>query len=71
MAIAALFVSATKLAGILVTVSVAANVFSFDRYRKKNLNKIISPIDETADILAVFNVNPAEGTNSHSLCYKP
>ncbi|WOH13090.1 hypothetical protein DCAR_0832599 [Daucus carota subsp. sativus] len=61
MAIAALFVSATKLAGILVTVSVAANVFSFDRYRKKNLNKIISPIDETADILAVFNVNPAEG----------
>lgn len=61
MALIALFVSATKLAGVLVTVSVAANIFSFDRYRKKNLNPIVSPIDETADTLAVFNVNPAEG----------
>lgn len=61
MAFIALFVSATKLAGVLVTVSVAANIFSFDRYRKKNLSPIVSPIDETSDTLAVFNVNPAEG----------
>lgn len=63
MAFIALFVSATKLAGVLVTVSVAANIFSFDRYRKKNLSPIVSPIDETSDTLAVFNVNPAEGNS--------
>ena len=40
MALIALFVSATKLAGILVTVSVAANAFSFSSYRRKNLSDL-------------------------------
>ncbi|KAF8387610.1 hypothetical protein HHK36_026263 [Tetracentron sinense] len=54
-----IFVAATKLAGILVTVTVAANAFSFSRYRKKNLRPFRSPIDESSDTLAVFNVDPA------------
>ncbi|XP_059631981.1 beta-glucosidase-like SFR2, chloroplastic [Cornus florida] len=57
-----LIVSATKLAGILATVTVAANAFSFSRFRKKNLRPFSSPIDESSDTLAVFNINPtAEG----------
>lgn len=57
MTIVTLLVSATQLAGILVTVTVAANAFSFSRYRKKNLLPLRSPIDESADILASFNVD--------------
>ncbi|XWS14248.1 hypothetical protein CRYUN_Cryun36dG0106400 [Craigia yunnanensis] len=60
MALTALFFSATKLAGIIVTVSIAANVFSFSRYRKKNLRRFKSPIDESSDTLADFNVNGEE-----------
>jgi beta-glucosidase/6-phospho-beta-glucosidase/beta-galactosidase len=65
MAIAAvLFVAATKLAGILVTVTVAANAMSFSFYRRKNLLPFRSPIDESSDILASFNVSPSsEGEN--------
>ncbi|KAF9624896.1 hypothetical protein IFM89_015518, partial [Coptis chinensis] len=57
----ALFVTTTKLAGILVTVTVAANAFSFTGYRKTNLKPFRSPIDETSDTLADFfneNLNP-------------
>lgn len=61
MALAALFVSATKLAGILVTVTVAANAFSFARFRRKSLRPFKTPIDESADVLAVFNVGGGEG----------
>ena len=57
MALTALFFTATKLAGIIVTVSIAANAFSFSRYRKKNLRRFKSPIDESSDTLADFNVN--------------
>lgn len=60
MAFAAIFVSATKVAGVLVTVTVAANAFSFSRFRRKNLRPFKSPIDESADVLAVFNAG-AEG----------
>ncbi|KAL5996535.1 glycosyl hydrolase 1 [Asimina triloba] len=60
MTLVALFVSATKLAGILVTVTVAANAFSFSRYRKKFLRPFRSPIDESSDTLAVFNIEPAD-----------
>ncbi|KAL2470238.1 Beta-glucosidase-like SFR2 [Abeliophyllum distichum] len=58
MTLVALFVSATKLAGIIVSVTVAANAFSFSRFRKKNLKPFRTPIDESSDVLAVFNVNP-------------
>nr|GMD73980.1 beta-glucosidase-like SFR2, chloroplastic [Ipomoea batatas] len=61
MVLVGLFISATKLAGVLVTLSVAANAFSYNRYRKKNLKPFCSPIDESSDALAVFDVNPAEG----------
>ncbi|KAJ8623453.1 hypothetical protein MRB53_031982 [Persea americana] len=60
MASVALFVAATKLAGILVTVTVAFNAFSYSRFRRKNLRPFKSPIDESSDILAVFNVNPTK-----------
>lgn len=55
-----LVVTASKLAGVLVSVTVAANVFSFSRYRKKNLKPFQSPIDESADVLAIFNLNPSD-----------
>lgn len=57
MAPISLLVTATKLAGVLVTVTVAANAVSFSRYRKRNLAPFESPIDETSDTLAIFNVN--------------
>lgn len=57
MTLIALFVSATKLAGILVTVTMAANAISFQRYRRKNLKPFRSPIDESSDVLASFNVD--------------
>ncbi|OMO54135.1 Glycoside hydrolase, family 1 [Corchorus capsularis] len=62
MAVSALFLSATKLAGIIMTLSIAANAFSFSRYRKKNLRRFKSPIDESSDTLADFNVH-GEGGN--------
>ncbi|XP_044500494.1 beta-glucosidase-like SFR2, chloroplastic isoform X2 [Mangifera indica] len=62
MTLITLFVSATKLAGILATVTVAANAFSFSRYRRKNLRRFRSPINESADILASFDIE-GEGEN--------
>ncbi|KAD0728481.1 hypothetical protein E3N88_43791 [Mikania micrantha] len=56
----ALIATATKLAGMLVTITVAANAVSFSRYRKRNLAPFDSPIDETSDTLAVFNVNRSD-----------
>lgn len=61
MAIIELVLGATKLAGVLASLMVAANAFSFSRYRKKNLRSFDSPIDESADTLAAFNLNPSEG----------
>lgn len=55
-----LFVTATKLAGVLATITVAANAFSFSRYRKRNLAPFHSPIDETSDTLATFNINSSD-----------
>ncbi|GMY27976.1 beta-glucosidase-like SFR2, chloroplastic isoform X1 [Fagus crenata] len=71
MAFIALFVTATKLAGILVTVTVAANAFSFSRFRKKNLRRFESPIDESADTLAVFNANEGESNFFFGLATAP
>ena len=59
MAIIDLVLAATKLAGVLASLTVAANAFSFSRYRKKNLRSFDSPIDESADTLAAFNLNPS------------
>lgn len=61
MAIAGLLLTATKLAGVLASLTVAANAFSFSLFRKKNLRPFDSPIDESADTLAVFNLNPSDG----------
>ncbi|KAJ0570486.1 putative beta-glucosidase [Helianthus annuus] len=57
MAPVSLIITATKLAGVLASITVAANAFSFSRYRKRNLAPFDSPIDETSDTLAIFNVN--------------
>ncbi|KAK1424156.1 hypothetical protein QVD17_19475 [Tagetes erecta] len=58
-----LIVTATKLAGVLVSITVAANAISFSRYRKKNLAPFDSPIDETSDTLAIFNVNRSDDSD--------
>ncbi|KAM7280160.1 hypothetical protein ACFE04_007294 [Oxalis oulophora] len=60
MAITALLITASKLAGVLVTLTVTANAVSFVRYRRKHLLPFESPIDESSDELAVFNVNNEE-----------
>ncbi|KFK38111.1 hypothetical protein AALP_AA3G071000 [Arabis alpina] len=44
-----------KVAGLLATVTVGANAFSYSRFRRRNLSKIRSPIDESAEILADFD----------------
>lgn len=59
MVFVALFVSATKLAGVLVTITVAANAFSYSIFRRKNLRSFPSPIDESSATLAVFDINPS------------
>jgi len=56
MTVVGLFLTATKLAGALFTLTVAANAFSYSRFRKKNLRGFRSPIDESQDTLAHFNV---------------
>ncbi|XP_021739893.1 beta-glucosidase-like SFR2, chloroplastic [Chenopodium quinoa] len=61
MAVVELIVTATKLAGVLVSLTFAANAFSFSRFRKKSLRPFHSPIDENADELALFNVNSSDG----------
>ncbi|XP_072996036.1 beta-glucosidase-like SFR2, chloroplastic [Typha latifolia] len=48
---------AAKLAGVLVTVTVAANAFSYSRFRRRYLCPFRSPIDESADVLAAFHVD--------------
>ncbi|CAM8915186.1 unnamed protein product [Rhodiola kirilowii] len=60
MAFVPLFVLVTKVAGLLVTVTVAANAFSYSMYRKKFLLPFESPIDESAEVLAAFNVNGSD-----------
>ncbi|KAL8153617.1 hypothetical protein V2J09_011377 [Rumex salicifolius] len=60
MSLPLLAVSAAKLAGVLAAVTIVANAVSFSRFRKKNLGRFHSPIDESADNLAVFNVNPSD-----------
>ncbi|KAL5541474.1 hypothetical protein UlMin_009184 [Ulmus minor] len=71
MALIPLFVAATKLAGIFVTVTIAANAFSFSRYRKKNLRPFQSPIDESSDTLADFNLNEGENEFFFGLATAP
>ncbi|XP_059435293.1 beta-glucosidase-like SFR2, chloroplastic isoform X1 [Corylus avellana] len=71
MTVVALFVTATKLAGLLVTVTVAANAFSFSRFKKKNLRRFRSPIDESSDTLADFNVNEEESKFFFGLATAP
>jgi len=56
MTLVALFLTATKLAGALFTLTVAANAFSYSRFRKNNLRRFRSPIDESSDTLADFNI---------------
>ncbi|XP_051117025.1 beta-glucosidase-like SFR2, chloroplastic isoform X2 [Andrographis paniculata] len=53
-----LLMTATKLAGVLASVTVAANAFSYSRYKRKNMSPFRSPLDESADVLAQFNINP-------------
>ncbi|KAJ8498862.1 hypothetical protein OPV22_009414 [Ensete ventricosum] len=59
MASVALFLTATKVAGALVVAAVAANALSYFRFRRKYLRPFRSPIDESSDVLADFNVLPS------------
>ncbi|CAJ1940770.1 unnamed protein product [Sphenostylis stenocarpa] len=60
MTLVGLFLTATKLAGALLTLTVAANAFSYSRFRNKNLRRFRSPIDESSNTLADFNVAEEE-----------
>ncbi|XP_050218227.1 beta-glucosidase-like SFR2, chloroplastic [Mercurialis annua] len=60
MAFLAVLFTAVKLAGVLATVTVAANAYSFERFRRKNLRRFKSPIDEDSEVLASFNVDAKE-----------
>ncbi|KAF5738784.1 beta-glucosidase-like SFR2 chloroplastic isoform X2 [Tripterygium wilfordii] len=71
MAFLQLFVAATKVAGLLITVTVASHAFSFSRFKRKNLRPFRSPIDETADTLAVFNVDGGENEFFFGLATAP
>ena len=54
MTLAVVLLSATKLAGVLGAITLAANAISYSRYRKRNLRNFQSPIDESAEVLADF-----------------
>ncbi|CAL5199039.1 unnamed protein product [Lathyrus oleraceus] len=71
MTVVSLFLTATKLAGALVTLSLAANVFSFSRFRNKNLRQFGSPIDESSDTLADFNITEGENEFFFGLATAP
>ncbi|KAL3648596.1 glycosyl hydrolase 1 [Castilleja foliolosa] len=58
MTLSAFLVTSTKLAGALISVTVAANAFCFSHFKRKNLAPIKPPFDESAEILADFNINP-------------
>eukprot|EP01018_Ginkgo_biloba_P026010 Gb_03715 [translate_table: standard] len=60
MSIASLLLNASKLVGVLATLTIAANTFAFHRFRKKNLQPFENPIDESKDVLAAFNIHDAE-----------
>lgn len=68
MAVLGLIFTATKLAGVLVTITLAANALSFSRYRRKNLRSIRPLIDESSETLAVFDVD-AEGDSTKIVCF--
>lgn len=55
-----LFASTAKLAGAIVAVAVAANAFSYSRFRRANLRQFKSPIDESSEVLADFQSLPAD-----------
>ncbi|KAL9237494.1 hypothetical protein vseg_012033 [Gypsophila vaccaria] len=61
MAVTALILTATKIAGVLASISLAANAFSFSRFRRKNLASFRSPLDESSEVLADFGVDSADG----------
>ncbi|XP_013622328.1 PREDICTED: beta-glucosidase-like SFR2, chloroplastic [Brassica oleracea var. oleracea] len=44
-----------KVAGLFATITVGANALSYTRFRRRNLGKIRSPIDESKEVLADFN----------------
>lgn len=44
-----------KVAGLVATITVGANAFSYSRFRRQNLAKFRSPIDESKEVLADFN----------------
>ncbi|CAL1397498.1 unnamed protein product [Linum trigynum] len=60
MAFLAVVVTATKVAGVLASLTVASNAISFWRFQRKSLRSFDSPIDESSEILASFNVDGGE-----------
>lgn len=61
MAVAGLIITASKIAGVLASLTLAANAFSYSRFRRKNLRSFRSPIDESSDVLADFRVDSSDG----------
>lgn len=52
-----ILLNASKLVGVLATLSVTANTIAFVRFRKKFLAPLDIPLDESEEVLATFNTD--------------
>lgn len=55
-----ILLNASKLVGVLATLSVTANTIAFIRFRKKFLEPLDNPLDESEEVLATFNIDKNE-----------
>lgn len=57
-----------KVAGLFATITVGANALSYTRFRRRNLGKIRSPIDESKEVLADFNSHGTTAFRYYRAC---
>lgn len=55
-----ILLNASKLVGVLATISVTANTIAFIRFRKKFLEPLDNPLDESEEVLATFDTDKNE-----------
>jgi hypothetical protein len=58
-----LLLNASKVAGVVGAITVAANALAFRHFQHKNLAPFPDPVDETQDVLASFPIDK-EGESS-------
>jgi hypothetical protein len=52
-----ILLNASKLAGVLATLSVTANTIAYIRFRKNFLEPLDNPLDESEEVLAAFDTD--------------